>query len=40
MKGQNLHLVNQNKSMIENYNLISTENQTLRDEIDVLKTAL
>ncbi|KAL4131207.1 hypothetical protein QTP88_008548 [Uroleucon formosanum] len=40
MENQNLLLVNQNKSMNENYDELRIKNQTLEDELNVLKTSL
>lgn len=40
MENQNLLLINQNKSMNEKYDEIRTKNQTLEDELNVLKTSL
>jgi len=40
MENQNLLLINQNKSMNEKYDELRTKNQTLEDELNVLKTSL
>jgi len=40
MENQNLLLINQNKSMSENYDELRIKNQTLGDELNVLKTSL
>jgi len=40
MENQNLLLINQNKSMNEKYNELRTKNQTLEDELNLLKTSL
>jgi len=40
MENQNLLITNQNKSMNDNLNEIITKNQTLEDEIAILKASL
>lgn len=40
MKDENLQLINQNKSIDEKFNEISNKNQTLLDELDLLRTSL
>jgi len=40
MENQNLLIINQNKSMNENFNEIRIKNQTLEDELTVLKASL